>query len=478
MFLFQDRQRPAARQARSRPMIIEPLEGRLVLSPLIVSNTNDSGAGSLRQAIISSNDTAGSSTITIDFAIGKSGVVETIALKSALPPLIHPVVINGASEPGTTTAPLIVVSSLGAGSSASGFTFESTASGSTLEGVAVVGFSSFGVLLQGTSGVAISNDDIGTANGTSAIGNGVGLGVSGGLKNSIIDDTISANLGDGVALVTTSGNIIEGDHIGTDFSGENRLGNGGVGVLVNDSSGNFVGEPGFGDTISANGVQGVRITGSTATKNVVAGDFIGTDTLGKIPLGNGTDKTDEHSGVIILGGASGNTIGGTTTSARDVISGNGYDGVHICSGDNSNTVEGDDIGMGANGTLGLGNGQVGVEVDSGSAGNVIGVSGAGNTIADNLASGVWLDDVGVSNVVAYDLILGNGSGNNPVIADMGIDGVRFTGSPLNTVISECTIESNSGYGINYESGGSAVTSGNVIPATGPLANKKGTIHNG
>ena len=48
------------RQNRRGQPFLEHLEGRQLLSTFSVTNTNDSGTGSLRQAIVSSNGTSGS----------------------------------------------------------------------------------------------------------------------------------------------------------------------------------------------------------------------------------------------------------------------------------------------------------------------------------------------------------------------------------------------------------------------------------
>ena len=71
-----------------------------------------------------------------------------------------------------------------------------------------------------------------------------------------------------------------------------------------------------GNVISGNGNDGVQIYGS-AIFNVVAGNKIGTDVTGTVALGNSS------SGVEVDAGCSGNTIGGTTAGAGNVISANG-----------------------------------------------------------------------------------------------------------------------------------------------------------
>ena len=119
--------------------------------------------------------------------------------------------------------------------------------------------------------------------------------------------------------------------------------------------------------ISANGYYGVWIYGDGATENLVQGNRIGTDFSGTAPLGNAS------SGVLIDSGASSNTVGGTTVGAGNLISANGYYGVHITgSGTADNLLQGNTIGTDITGTVVLGNKQGGGQVDDGAANNTIG----------------------------------------------------------------------------------------------------------
>ena len=77
---------------RFRPRL-EWMEDRTLLSTFLVSNTGDSGPGSLRQAILDSNAATGA-TNTIDFDIPGTGV-QTIAPLSPLPAITNPVLIDG-----------------------------------------------------------------------------------------------------------------------------------------------------------------------------------------------------------------------------------------------------------------------------------------------------------------------------------------------------------------------------------------------
>src|SRR5205823_12516591 len=114
------------------------------------------------------------------------------------------------------------------------------------------------------------------------------------------------------------GNLVAGNSIGTDKSGSVALGNAGGGLSV-AGQGNTVGgtTAGARNLISGNGISGIEITG---TNNLVVGDYVGTDAKGKSSL---KDPNNPGDGVLIDPGASGNTVGGTTAGARNLISGNG-----------------------------------------------------------------------------------------------------------------------------------------------------------
>ena len=97
MGFFSRRRRPAPnvirrtnRSSSFRPSL-ELLEGRLVLSTFLVTNTNDSGAGSLRDAITRVNaDTGNQNSDIVNFQIQGTGPF-TINLASELPAITHPI---------------------------------------------------------------------------------------------------------------------------------------------------------------------------------------------------------------------------------------------------------------------------------------------------------------------------------------------------------------------------------------------------
>ena len=142
---------------------------------------------------------------------------------------------------------------------------------------------------------------------SSAAGNTVG-GTTPAARNII---SSNGKFGIDIESVTSTGNLVEGNYIGTDVTGKNALGNTNNGVNIQlDASGNTVGgvAAGAGNVIAAGATSGVVIQ-SGATSNLVQGNLIGTDVTGGAALAN------LGSGVVILD-ASGNTIGGTTTGAE------------------------------------------------------------------------------------------------------------------------------------------------------------------
>jgi titin len=444
-------------QERRRRFAIEPLEGRQMLSTFTVTNTNDSGAGSLRQAIISSNATQGPNAI--NFNIPGSGV-QTINLLSALPTVTQPVTIDGTTEPNSGGKPVIQVDGTKAGSGAVGLDLTSAASGSTIKGLSVTDFAGGGVLLNGTANVTITVDDIGLVNlstGPVAHGNSsFGVELENGANHSALtSDVISGNNADGLVLTGTgtSNNTLQGSLLGTDPSGLHSMPNSwGVFVAGGASNNTFGGTTaGARNIISGNGWTGIELNGTGTTGNVVEGDYIGTDATGNAYLGN------PGAGVAISGGSSGDTVSG------DVISDNVLAGVWI-NGSSNNVISGDIIGLSEDGTHALQNGQ-GVELIGGSTGNTVGgtSSSARDVISGNTGDGVYVNNTGTSgNVVEGDYIGTDPTGSHSIANNWG---VFVTGGATNNTFGGTTagardlISGNAWTGLELNGTG---TSGNLV----------------
>ncbi|MDA0282651.1 MAG: DUF4347 domain-containing protein, partial [Planctomycetota bacterium] len=316
-----------------------------LLDTFTVTNTNDSGSGSLRQAIIDANSLGG--TDTINFNINGGGV-ERIRPNSALPTITDTIIINGWSQPGFSSTPLIELRGDTAGASVDGLTFSTTSDGSIVRGLVIYDYSRDGILVQsGADNITIQGNWIGTA-GTGTIGDGNGE--------------------DGIDLRGSSAII------------------GGTGANE-------------GNVITNNGNEGITIQGSGVTAHLIQGNIIGLDPDGSTGVGN-TDV-----GIAIISG-SGNTIGGTTAAARNIISKN-FEGIEINTA--NNVVSGNYIGTDITGSLDRGNrSDDGVEIQSSASGNVIGgeAVGAGNIIAFNAQNGVNVVS-GTDNAIVRNSIFSN-----------------------------------------------------------------------
>jgi len=167
----------------------------------------------------------------------------------------------------------------------------------------------------------------------------------------------------------------------------------------------------------------------TADGNRVEGNFIGTDPSGSLDLGNGIDG-------ISLFEARETTIGGTTRTARNLISGNNAGGVSISEGSAENSVQGNLIGTTADGTSPLGNDRSGVGIQRASKNTVGGTTPATrNVISGNGGDGVQIGgDVGFrsgGNRVQGNFIGTAANGSSPL--GNVRDGVAVIDSSNNTV---------------------------------------------
>lgn len=381
-----------------------------------VTNTADSGTGSLRQAILDANANPGADTIV--FQISGSPPF-TINLSGALPAVTDPVTIDGATQPGFAGKPVIELNGSAAGSPTMGIQLNSAFN--TVEGLAINRFSSRGIVLAGVSNI-ITGNYIGTdTTGAVALGNGsYGIFVQssgnriGGSKPGN-GNLISGGNDTGIYLYNTSNNVVQGNLIGVTAAGNAPLGNQNNGIMIDGSRGNQIGGSvaAARNIVSGNGISGIFLNGGGAVGNIIQGNYVGIDSSGDIVISNKNDG-------ITVDGAPSNTI------AANVISGNGTNGV-LLSGAVGNIVTGNDIGTDTSGKLALGNCNSGVTVSGGSA-NLIGTN---NVISGNLHDGVFLAGGAANNSVQGNLIGLSAAGTNAL--PNGYNGVSINGASSNLI---------------------------------------------
>ena len=183
--------------------------------------------------------------------------------------------------------------------------------------------------------------------------NGNGVRIDNVANNTISGNVISGNGGQGIGIDGTgaTGNLVEGNEIGTDVTGKIAVAQLRLGRpdprrrqqqhgRRHDCNRRII--------VSGNRVEGVAIS-ANASNNLVEGNDIGTDASGVVALANGGD------GVQIIRGPL-RPIGGTSSSASNVISGYGGQGVTFFDAGTTGTlVEGNGIGTDATGQIAVGN---------------------------------------------------------------------------------------------------------------------------
>ncbi|MBI2339289.1 MAG: tandem-95 repeat protein [Deltaproteobacteria bacterium] len=322
-----------------------------------------------------------------------------------------------------------------------------------------------GVIGSGT-GVIVAGNYIGIgSDGSTDLGNNRGIqiqadgwriGTNGdGTADSAEANVISGN-STGVYVDTGGTNaVVAGNLIGLNAAGTSAVANdtAGIAVIASANNNSRIGTNADGtadsaerNIISGNGI-GIGIENG-ATGVVVAGNYIGVDVNGNTAVANTQG--------IVLGKWDGSTAGSSNrigtngdgtndTAERNVISGN-TTGIEITNG-SSNTIAGNYVGVGADGTTDVGNAGHGITfTNSGGSSNTIGgdIAAEANTIAYNGdASGEYGVRVAVAGSDGNDILRNsffnnqdigiklNGDGANndqaaPSITDQGTSGSDIT----------------------------------------------------
>jgi parallel beta-helix repeat protein len=361
---------------------------------LTVTNTNDSGPGSLREAMLAANNPG--PTDRIVFNIPGAGV-HTIQLLTPLPALVNKTAIDATTQPSYFSVPTIAGTplveldgtSIG-GSTASGIQFSATAGGSSVRGLSIGGFGGQGVYIQADACTVAANHigcnaagTIGRPNGAGVFGVGAGASRIGGW-NAKSRNVISGNSAQGVYFSGGADPWILGNYIGTNASGTTALLNLGGGVFTDFTTSVYLGglDSGGGNLISGNVGAGAFLRNSAPITSVqghqIYGNWIGTNVYGTGALGNSEHGLYLASPYCFVGFA----------SASNVISANGLQGLHVAGPESKNNyIYSNFIGTTYDGTRPLGNNSVGLWLRETSDNELV-----GNVVGSNQGHGILISD--------------------------------------------------------------------------------------
>lgn len=342
----------------------------------------------------------------------------------------------------------------------------------------------------GTSGNLIHGNLIGTGGaGTSALGNGQnGVMIETSAASNTVGGTVNTlrNVISGNAFGTSdgiepngagvTGTNIFGNYIGVDVSGANAISNGEDGILVLGAPSTTIGaataSPGNtgGNVLSGNNRNGIRLEGATASGTIIQGNNIGLRASGAAAQRNVGDG-------ISIAAAPNTTIGGSSATQRNVISGNtglSSRGIYVAPGGDNTVIQGNDIGTDISGTTAIGNGSHGIHLDA--PGGVVPITGIvvggltatpgrapGNVISGNLGSGVQLVGGLASNVTIQGNIIGlNKPGTSAVGNATGVAITFYSGPNLigGTTTTARNVISGNGTGVAIGDLGSSA--GNLV----------------
>jgi hypothetical protein len=363
---------------------------RVEADTFTVTNTADTGPGSLRQAILDANAQTGGFACNghqIAFAIPGDGL-HTIQPLSALPALLITINLDGFTQPGSVpnsasqgNNSVIAIELDGSlAGNADGLLLSSstcTAGGSIIRGLAINRFEGAGIRLEtfcsppmicAVGNVLIFGNFIGTdATGSIAMGNGFG-----------------ATLQPGIALGSNSSRTIVGDQV---------LEEGGPNTPIAADH----------NVISANALDGILLD-STPPAAVSFDQRIRNNTIGLNAAGTAALPNGRH-------GIYATTLSDATRVQDNLIAGNLGDGVRILGNVSPSNIERNGIGIGENGAP-FGNGGDGLHVGGGSTQITMGFRYVFSpfenaSIANNVGAGVFVDDTSTVDGVALS-IAGNG----------------------------------------------------------------------
>ena len=369
----------------------------------VVNSVADSGAGSLRWALAGAR--AGD-RINFDPTVFPPDKPAAIMILSTLPPVMvdrldinaigRGVVLDGSQLPATVEAGLRIIET----------------NGVEVQGLQVLHFPRSGILMQSATNTLVGGDRLA----------GEGNVLSGNGKAGIMLTGVGAR-----------NNVVAGNLIGTDATGLAPLPNHDSGVVIESgASTNTIGgtQPGYGNLVSGNAGDGILVMGNGSDDNVIQGNLVGTDLTGTRLLGNYAD------GIDITGGPNRTQIGGEAPEARNVIAGSGYwYGIHVRGISTDDTVvQGNYIGTDATGSFALPN-TSGIMINLGAKRTLVGgeTTAAGNVISGNRETGLFINSTGTRDTTVKGNYIGTDKTGKVAVAN-GSGGLWIGDEAQNTLV--------------------------------------------
>jgi parallel beta-helix repeat protein len=244
-----------------------------------------------------------------------------------------------------------------------------------------------------SSGNVINGNYIGIgANGTSQVANlngisatdAANLTIGGGAQNE--GNVISGNRGRGILLSNCDTFTIKGNTIGLVANQTTALDNDFSGIEV--ELGSDFGQIGGSGAFERNVVSGNLDDGITLDNSdniTIQGNYVGVDGTGAVARGNTTRGIDATNCEFVV-------VGGDQAGEGNVISANGAGGIRVWSGSSRNaTIQGNIVGLSANGAIAMGNTGAGVEISTCEDTQVGGTATAArNVFSSNTAAGIYI----------------------------------------------------------------------------------------
>lgn len=432
-----------------------------------VINTNDSGVGSLRQAILDANLTIEEDTIVFNIA-GISP--HTIKPLTSLPSIYNPIIINGISQPGNGyfgSSPHILLSGENLSAPSQSYpAFTTWSDGFELYGLYITNFlraieinggnvkigavgkgnviNEFvqGIEIRDGSNISVSDNLI----GTNADGDSINISNSFSSYSIKVDveyfflhenytiknNTIIGRLNNGISISGKIKNInIESNKIGTDVNGAFVIGELNQGLIIDAE---YLDNVTVTNNLIAGNDDGLIISNSKAGEVLVDNNKIGTDLLGIIALANGQGVLLNNCKQLIFGGMYGNLVSGNTLKGLSIQS------------DSASVITNNHIGTDFSGLYSIGN--YGYNSYWGAiriSNSILTQIGNSSINGGNVISGNYTRGISISSSEAISIK------NNKI-------GVNFNGDSLGNDMGGIHLFHSN----NNEIGGNTINEGNII----------------